>query len=112
MIRSAFERDIRSRIEDERGPTLPDDTKVWVPIGVLRGILADLDMWRGIGQRELELQYLEGKSCSAVRCPQRDRKRRGPQTRALLDLLEPPQTTAAPEGAAAANPGKAPGRGS
>ena len=58
MVTSACERDIRSRL-DEHGMTVSGDVAILVPAGVLRGLLRDLDMWRNIGSRELELVELE-----------------------------------------------------
>jgi hypothetical protein len=55
---SAHERHIRDELkltDDDVGGTAPNECVIPIPAGVLRGILADLDMWRGIGTREVEL---------------------------------------------------------
>jgi hypothetical protein len=56
---SAHERDLREHLIEERAA--PDWSELPVKMGVLRGILADLDMWRRLADNEQALREVEKK---------------------------------------------------
>lgn len=57
---SAFERNVRDRLKDaETFGKVEDNEVLLIEIGVLRGLIKDIEMWRDISGRDFEIREVE-----------------------------------------------------